>query len=412
MICVLDVHKNTVFFLKTEDNGKEMDSDRIKADREHMQTFLKALPMGTPVIMESCYAWEYIYDMTIEMGFKAIVVDTGKLYPSGKPEKKNDLEDCRRLARLYRIGELPTVTVLDPERRNLRDLLRHRIYITRKITGFRNRVHFLVDRQGLRPKDSSLFGKKTADSKEWPIDRCSQISLASSQKILEALEIEEKAIEGELARLLLPNDDLKHLLTIPGFGLIISSVILLEMGSVDRFATKEKLVGYAGLVPKLSESDETSRNGRCRKRCNPYLKWAAVEGARQAIQNIPEIRAKYLKLMRVPEDQSTSIQKAKAVVAIARHMLEIVWCMLSRGEDFRRLQKGVPDKKMKSLKNRIKAYPSPIKARLVEQVSTTLEKDTSLIWAPTGTWEGGWEPEDDPDSNKDDLPVLLSNKRE
>jgi len=96
-----------------------------------------------------------------------------------------------------------------------------------------------------------LFGERVTDPAKWPIDRYSMICLASSQEVLAALEVQEKALEGEVARQLLPNEDMQRLLTVPGWGLIISATVYLEMGLVGRFPTIEKLTAYAGLVPTL-----------------------------------------------------------------------------------------------------------------------------------------------------------------
>ena len=49
-----------------------------------------------------------------------------------------------------------------------------------------------------------------------------------------------------------PNTDL--LKTLPGVGNILSMVLMLEIGSVDRFPTAEHLASYAGLVPRVHSS--------------------------------------------------------------------------------------------------------------------------------------------------------------
>ena len=44
------------------------------------------------------------------------------------------------------------------------------------------------------------------------------------------------------------------LLTRPGVGLTLAVVIALEVGDVARFATAEKLAGYAGTTPRVHAS--------------------------------------------------------------------------------------------------------------------------------------------------------------
>ena len=395
MINVLDVHKGSVFVVQADDTGNETNRLRLRANHEVMNRFLDGLPAGSTVIMESCYAWEYIYDLAVEKGMNAVVVNTGELYPKGKPEKKNDLEDCRRILRLYKIGELPMIQPIGAETRDLRDLLRLRIFVTRKITAFRNRTHFTVDRLGLRFPSAELFGAKKFEPQDLPISRPNMVQLASNQKILEVLEAQEKALEAEITARILNTTEMQTILTIKGIGPITAMTMLLEMGSVSRFATKEKLTAYAGLVPAQDSSDEEEKTTRIRHRCNHYLKWAAIEAARHCIQCEPSMKARDLRLLHCPEEMTTKSRKGKAVVAVARHLLEVVWCMLTRNEPFRGAPDAAIEKKMEIVARKAKAYDLPEPKAIFESVSNTLDKPTDLCYSPDGEWEGCWEERDD-----------------
>ena len=395
MINVLDVHKASVFVVQADEAGNETNRLRLRANHEVMNRFLDGLPAGSTVIMESCYAWEYIYDLAVGKGMNAIVVNTGELYPKGKPEKKNDLEDCRRILRLYKIGELPTIQPIDAQTRDLRDLLRLRIFETRKITAFRNRTHFTIDRLGLRFPGAEIFGAHKFDPQDLPISRANMVQLSSNQKILEVLEAQEKALEAEITNRIVSTDELQNLLTIKGIGPIIAATMLLEMGSVTRFATKEKLTAYAGLVPAQDSSDGEEKTTRIRQRCNHYLKWAAIEAARHCIQCEPSMKERYLRLLHCPEDMATKSRKGKAVVAVARHLLEVVWCMLTRNEPFRGTSDAAIEKKIEIVTRKAKAYDLPEPKAIFESVSNTLDKPTDLCYSPEGEWEGCWEERDD-----------------
>jgi transposase len=402
VINVLDVHKGSVFVVQADKNGIETNRLRLRANYEVMDRFLGSLLAGSTVIMESCYAWEYIYDLAVEKGLNAIVVNTGELYPKGKPEKKNDLEDCRRILRLYKIGELPTIQPLESGARELRDLLRHRIFVTRKITAFRNRTHFTVDRLGLRFPSAELFGAKKFEPQDLPISRTNMVQLASNQKILEVLEIQEKDLEAEITDRIISTSELQNVLTIKGIGPIIAATMLLEMGSVKRFATKENLTAYAGLVPSQDSSDEEEKTTRIRQRCNHNLKWAAIEAARHCIECEPSMKARYLKLLHCPEEMATKSRKGKAVVAVARHLLEVIWCMLTRNEPFRGTPDAAIEKKIAIVTRKAKSYNLPEPKAIFESVSNTLDKPTDLCYSPEGEWEGCWEQRDDLQPSRED----------
>jgi len=71
---------------------------------------------------------------------------------------KTDAVDARTLAHLLRTDLLPEAYVAPRELRDLRDLLRHRVVLTRMRSALKNRVHALLARQGIQTGHADLFG--------------------------------------------------------------------------------------------------------------------------------------------------------------------------------------------------------------------------------------------------------------
>ena len=65
--------------------------------------------------------------------------------------------------------------------------------------------------------------------------------------------------------------------TLPCVGEILSMVLMLEIGRVDRFPTAAHLASYAGLVPRVRSSGGHTRMGQVCGNVNRNLKWAFVE---------------------------------------------------------------------------------------------------------------------------------------
>jgi transposase len=140
--------------------------------------------------------------------------------------------------------------------------------------------------------------------------------------------------EKQLEALLYPSAERDLLKTIPCVGKILSAVIALEVGDVRRFSSAGQLVSYAGLVPSARESAERKRQGRCPRDCNVHLKWAFVEAANLIAckqKNWPEQHAVRL-YQRVK--QSTKMH-GKATMAVARHLAEASYWILSKQEVYR-----------------------------------------------------------------------------
>ena len=70
--------------------------------------------------------------------------------------------------------------------------------------------------------------------------------------------------------------------TIPGIGDLLGLTLASEIGDVARFGSPRKLIGYAGLAPKINQSGDRSRTGALSKAGSRTLRWAAVEAAQHA----------------------------------------------------------------------------------------------------------------------------------
>jgi transposase len=87
--------------------------------------------------------------------------------------------------------------------------------------------------------------------------------------------------------------------SLPGVGDILSIVINLEIGSIERFSDAEQLASYAGTVPIVKSSGARFRYGHLPKQSNHYLKWAFTEAANAVsrYRNYPNWRHKQVILL-------------------------------------------------------------------------------------------------------------------
>jgi transposase len=70
-------------------------------------------------------------------------------------------------------------------------------------------------------------------------------------KTLNFLEEQIKSAEKRLEAIMKVSAEADLLKTLPCFGKILSMVLMLEIGRVDRFPTAAHLASYAGLVPRV-----------------------------------------------------------------------------------------------------------------------------------------------------------------
>ena len=128
----------------------------------------------------------------------------------------------------------------------------------------------------------------------------------------------DPAIEAECARL----SALERLDEITGVGEHNAQVIIAETGlDMTRFPTPAHLVAWAKLCPRTIQSGPVTRAGRAGKG-NPYLKGALGQAAAAAARTDTFLGQRYRRIVK-------RRGKLKALVAVARSILVIVWHLLA-----------------------------------------------------------------------------------
>ncbi len=109
---------------------------------------------------------------------------------------------------------------------------------------------------------------------------------------------------------------------IPGIGPNTAQVILVEIGlDMSRFPTAAHLVSWAKLCPRTIQSGPKQRGGKTGKG-NPYLKGALGDAATAAAKTDTFLGERYRRIVK-------RRGKLKALVAVARSILVVVWQLLS-----------------------------------------------------------------------------------
>ncbi len=95
------------------------------------------------------------------------------------------------------------------------------------------------------------------------------------------------------------------------------------IGTIERFADPQHLVGYAGLGTRVHDSGMTTRTGRITKAGRRDLRVVLIEAAQVAANTHPHWKAELARL-------EPRLGRNKAIVAIARKLLVTVWYILAQ----------------------------------------------------------------------------------
>lgn len=310
---------------------------KVPTSEKDMAKALQNIPIekkNIQAVIEPVTEWGWYAEALERHGLTVRLADPGKSKLIAASRLKNDKVDSKILAELLRSDFLPTAYLAPRETRELRELVRGRIFLVRMRTKIKNRIHSIVAKQGLHSSRTDLFGKKgrawLEDQKLSPVFQEQIVSLFSLINLLnEEIKKKDQAIIGRTK----VDEEAKLLMSMPGIGAFTSTMIQAEVGTFSRFASADKLASYAGLVSSSRSSGERQRFGSITRAGSAYLRSIMVEAACHLRPSWGYLFAFY---SRIKEKKGNKIAR----VALARKMLTILWHMQNRKEPFRVLSFG------------------------------------------------------------------------
>ena len=262
---------------------------------------------------------------------RVVVANPAEVKQIANARVKTDNQDVIRLLRLLIAGMIPEVWVPPVEVRELRALISYRWRLVKMATAIQNRMHSLLHRHNLQAPDGKI---DTGQNREWweqvQLSGLERLRLNQELKTLRLVREHIVEVEKELGRLSTSERWAKqsvHIMQLPGVGIIVTMTVLSAIGDIQRFPSARKLVGYAGLGAGVHDSGQKHQDKGVTKSGRKELRWALVEAAWQAIRSNARLRADYDQLCKRKHPN-------QAIVAIARKLLVILWCLLIRQESY------------------------------------------------------------------------------
>ena len=195
-----------------------------------------------------------------------------------------------------------------------------------------------------RPPVSDLFGVK---GREWlrglELPDVEDETVKAGLRHIEFLDTEIEQVERLICQEALKSRQVRRLMTVPGVNVICAAIFLAAVGDVRRFKGSRQVVAYLGLDPRVYQSGSApARGGRISKQGSPQARWALVEAARSVAQQPGPLHAFYERLRARKGHNS-------AIVAVARKLAVLFYCMLTRQEDYAHQQPSLTARKLRML---------------------------------------------------------------
>lgn len=331
-----DSHKRYTWVEREEVETGRMMHHRLAHQPGAIRSYLAGCPAGTAVAVEATANWYWIIEEIEQAGLKPQLVHPRKAKLMMGLINKTDRLDAHGLNRLQRNGTLPTVWIPPSPLRDLRELTRTRLVLVQQRTRLKNRITATLSKYGRVVAASDPYGKGARADLEQQVASLPPQTRWVTEQLLAQLDFVQQQIgrvEERLDQLVECTPEMQWLMSLPGVGVILAATIALEIGVVSRFPSADRLASYAGTTPRVHASGGRVRYGRLRPDVNRYLKWAFAEAANSVAVNSQRCPERHVSRLY----QRLRLRKghSKAIGAVARHLAEASFYVLSRQEPYR-----------------------------------------------------------------------------
>src|ERR1700747_2644574 len=324
-----DAHKKFSVFVAVNEKGHPGEALLVAHDRQLYREFLARLPAHSTIAVEATGSYGWVVDEMERAGHRPKLCNPHEAKRRMGLTNKTDKLDAKGLAILLRNGTLPEVWIPPSELRDQRELLRLRIFLVRLRTRVKNRIHGTLSRHNVQVPGADLFGvaaRLELGTRLPELPEHSREAIEQELATVDFLETQIESAEHRLETIMQVSVEADLLKTLPCVGKILSMVLMLEIGRVDRVPTHPHLASYAGLVPRVRSSGGHTRMGQVCGNVNRNLKWAFVETGNLVVLNQCGLAGTHV--VRLYQRIKRGKNHQKTAMAVARHLAETAWWVL------------------------------------------------------------------------------------
>jgi transposase len=324
----MDVHRSFAQVAILED-GIVVEEKRLDLVHGKVLAFGRALKSDDEIVLEATGNTAAIERLLRPFVGRVMIANPRMVRAIAYARVKTDKIDAITLARLHASGFLPEVWAADDDTVKRRRQAAERMGLLDETVRLKSRIHAVLHANLVPKYKGELFGPA---GRRWlakaPIPEHERQIL---DRLIDELQhtIEQLSLlDRELALLALQDERAVRLMTIPGVGPIVATMVLSSIGDISRFETPEKLASYFGLTPKVRQSGEgPARHGRISKQGNASVRKMLVEAAWSAQAAPGPLRAFFARI-------SARRGASAAIVATARKLAVLIWHVLAKDEDY------------------------------------------------------------------------------
>lgn len=325
----MDIHKKTMTWVAMDGTKKVVGEGKLPMPALSAWA-KKNLTKTDRVVIEATGNSHYVHKVLSVYAGEVLMADPLAMHDRTRSRRKTDRVDAQALAESLVSDFVKAVWVPDDVTWQKREYASHRRALAEQLTSTKNQLRALLFRNGLEYTGRDITDEKSLQyAQNSTLPELTKGLYQSLWRVGQALVKEIHQVDCEISVQGLKDEECLRLMTLPGVGAHAALIIQSAVGTIDRFETPQRLASYSGLVPRVSKSDESVYYGSITKQGRSLLRWIMVEAANAATMTPGPLKDRYERLKRKGKKHQ------EAVVALARHMLELVWHLMKKKTVFR-----------------------------------------------------------------------------
>lgn len=312
-------------------------------DREGLVTVRRSLRRGQVLAwfaklprclvgMEACATSHYWARELSELGHEVRLIAPAyaKAYVR---RNKNDAADAAAICEAVSRPSMRFVTVKTAEQQAAAGLHKVRELLMKQRTMQMNSLRGMMAEFGIvvaeGPRHIAELLAVLADPTDERIPAPLRDALVALGESLRMLEAKIAVLDEQIVGWGRTSKTCRHLITIPGYGPILSSAMAAIAVNPAAFASARDFAASLGLVPRQDGTGGKVKLGPISKRGNGYLRRLLVNGAMAVLNSKRARQDPWLCKLRANKPRKL------VAVALANKMARIGWALMMRQEDFR-----------------------------------------------------------------------------
>jgi transposase len=291
-----------------------------------------------------------------DLAHRVVLAHPKKLRVIAESTRKTDKIDAEVLAMFLALDMIPEAYRPTPRVRQHRVLVRHRCWLVRRITSIKCKLrntlaHYNADVAELFTQRGKTYlaGLALSDADRFAVLALQEQLALFERQLREAdRELQEFAGTGALVE----KEARAILQSVPQIGSVTIDVVLSELGDWRRFRSQKAVVAFAGLDPGVRQSAEKRWDLHISKEGSRLLRWVLIQAAWRLAGRSVRWSGTFHSL------EKKTGSKKKAIVAVARRLLCVMFAMLQSGQEYR-LAAGEDALKRETAKTIRKAETQP-----------------------------------------------------